>query len=159
LLDAQRAHASQSQIPDVKVVPPPILPEDGERSRIAAAKTDWGSAASRRGSGVLVPAGRALVVVPVPSKGVQNGPGSTLGLGGQASRNHPVGLSRSGLWLARDDRTPFVSARDDVRVERNFAQEGHAKLLAHSRPAAAPEDVGFLAAVRARERAHVLHDA
>src|SRR5438034_1373001 len=56
-------------------------------------------------------------------------------------------------------RRAFVSVAHHRRVERYRAEERHAEALRRALPAALGEDRRLLAAVRADEDAHVLHDA
>ena len=65
---------------------------------------------------------------------------------------------RPGLALG-DRRHAGVAALADRDVERHLAQEVEAVLLGEPLAAAAAEDLGRLAAVRADERAHVLDEA
>jgi hypothetical protein len=79
-------------------------------------------------------------------------------LAGELGGDRQVGLGRHRGGLVDEERASFVAAGDDVGVEGQRPEERNADLAAHPFAAAAAEDVGALAAVRAGERAHVLDD-
>ena len=79
---------------------------------------------------------------------------SQQGLDGDRERNRRR-RSREGLHV----RHALLPGLHDRRVHGNAAEERHVGLGRHALSAAAQEDVGGLAAVRADEAAHVLNDA
>src|SRR5258708_12063727 len=56
LFDTDRASARQSEVPDVEVVPLAVLPEHGQRARVAQAETNRRRSRARRSDGTLDPA-------------------------------------------------------------------------------------------------------
>src|SRR5689334_22672757 len=66
------------------------------------------------------------------------------------------GGRRSGI--AHHERHTGIAAFADGLINGDAADERHAQLLRHLFPAATAEYVGFMAAVRANEMAHVLDD-
>src|SRR5215468_12527009 len=80
-------------------------------------------------------------------------------LGGEplGRRNKCMRGRRAGI--ADKKRHARVTAFADRLIDRDAADERHAEILRHPLPAALPEDVRFVLAVRADEVAHVLENA
>ena len=71
----------------------------------------------------------------------------------------PVGCRSNGLWTFDHDGSAAVTAKNNVGVEWDGAQERDAEVGAHVFASALTEHVGIGVAVRAGEGAHVLDDA
>src|SRR6266849_1110134 len=158
-LDAKRAHASESEIPDIQVIPTAVLPEHGKRSRIPPAESHRRGAAAIRDGRIVEPAGGASCVVPGPDEGIEDRAHRGVQLRRKPFGDRPISLGRGGFWVADEDRAAFVPAGDDVCVERNLSQEWNAQVLAHLSSAAVAENIRSLAAMRTDEHAHVFDDA
>src|SRR5207302_9883317 len=68
-------------------------------------------------------------------------------------------LRRGGRWIEDENRLAAVAADYDLRIDRDFAEEGDAEEFGGFAAAAVAEDFFALAAVAADEVAHVLDDA
>src|SRR5437870_5427133 len=158
LLDAKGAMTPQAQVADIEVVAVSVLPEHGQRPSVAAANANRDGPRARRPDDAIHPARLSLIAVPLPHKGLQHGRRSGVELFRERGRNGGVRLCSDRLRLVDHDGATLVTAGDDIGIEGYGTQERNPELPAHSLAAAAPEDIGALAAVGAGERAHVLDD-